>query len=331
MKVLYIGGTGEISTACVRQSVAAGHDVTIFNRGRTEEALPEAVHRITGDMDDAAAYEALGKANFDVVCQFVAYDMARVERDVQVFGGRCGQYIFISTASAYEKPPKQYVLTEAVPLGNPFWLYSQAKADMEAYLTYRHAEGRLPVTIVRPSHTVRTRFPGGIASGDDWAWRMLQGRPIIVHGDGTGLWTLTYATDFAAPFVSLLGRKKALGEAFHITRHMQAHMWNHIFEAMGRALGVQPRLVHVPAETLVRYDPAWAGPLLGDKAWPVLYDNTKVMSVAGKFECKVSMEECLRLAAEHYRTRAAAYRPDPARHALLDRVAEEQLRLGTGL
>jgi nucleoside-diphosphate-sugar epimerase len=201
---------------------------------------------------------------------------------------------------------------------------------MEAYLMHRHAEGRLPVTIVRPSHTHRTRFPGGIATGDDWAWRMLEGRPVIIHGDGTSLWTLTYATDFAVPFVNLLGKKKALGEAFHITRHMLAHTWNDIYEALGRALGVQPRLVHVPTETLVRYDPAWAGPLLGDKAWSVLFDNSKVMAVAGKFACKVSMEDGLRLAAEHYRRRAAGYRPDAARHALLDRVAEEQIRLGAG-
>ncbi|MCX5682091.1 MAG: NAD-dependent epimerase/dehydratase family protein, partial [Planctomycetota bacterium] len=239
MRVLYIGGTGEISTACVWRSVAAGHDVTIFNRGRTEAPLPDTVHRITGDLGDAPAYEALGKANFDVVCQFVAYDLARVERDVQVFGGRCGQYIFISTASAYQKPPRLYVLTEDVPLANPFWPYSQAKADMEAYFMHRHAEGRLPVTIVRPAHTLRTRFPGGIATGDDWAWRMLNGKPVIVHGDGTALWTLTSATDFAFPFVNLFGKPKAMGEAFHITRHMQASLWNKIFEVMGRALRVE--------------------------------------------------------------------------------------------
>jgi nucleoside-diphosphate-sugar epimerase len=130
------------------------------------------------------------------------------------------------------------------------------------------------------------------------------------------------------PFVNLFGKKRALGEAFHIARHMLAHTWNDIFEAMGRALGARPRLVHVPAETLVRYDPAWTGPLLGDKAWSVLYDNSKVMAVAGRFECKASMEEGLCLAAEHYRKRAAAYRPDAAKHALLDRVAEEQLALG---
>ena len=328
MKVLYIGGTGEISTACVWRSVEAGHEVHVFNRGRTEEPLPAEVRRIVGDIADDAAYEALGKANFDGVCQFVAYDVAHVERDVQVFGGRCGQYVFISTASAYQKPPRHYVVTEATPLANPFWPYSQAKADMEAYLMRRHAEGQLPVTIVRPSHTHRTRFPGGISSGDDWAWRMLNGRPISVHGDGTSLWTITYSTDFAVPFVNLLGKRPAIGEAFHITRHMQGHMWNHIVEAMGRALGARPRIVHVPTETLVRYNAAWAGPLLGDKTWSVLFDNSKVMAVAGRFECKVSMEEGLRRAAEHYRKRAAAYQPDAARHALLDRIAAEQEALG---
>jgi len=329
VKVLYVGGTGEISTACVWRSTEVGHEVHVFNRGRAGEPLPPEVRRITGDLDDAAAYAALGEGCYDVVCQFVAYDLARVERDARVFGGRCGQYIFISTASAYRKPPRQYVITEAVPLGNPFWLYSQAKADMEAYLVRQHASGRLPVTIVRPSHTHRTRFPGGIAGGDDWAWRMLSGRPVILHGDGTSLWTLTYSTDFAVPFVNLFGKPAARGEAFHITRHLEAHMWNDIMAAMGRALGAQPRIVHVPTETLVQYNSAWAGPLLGDKAWPVIFDNSKVMSVAGRFECEVSMEDGLRRAAEQYfKHRAAAYKPDAARHALLDRIAAEQEALG---
>ena len=162
----------------------------------------------------------------------------------------------------------------------------------------QHADGRLPVTVVRPSHTHRTRFPGGMASGDDWAWRMLHDKPVVVHGDGTALWTLTYATDFAVPFVGLFGQEGALGEAFHITRHMESHMWDYIIQAMGHALGVEPRIVHVPTDTLARYNPEWAGPLLGDKTWPVLFDNSKVMSVAGEFTCQVSLEEGLLRAAE---------------------------------
>ena len=328
MKVLFIGGTGEISTACVWRSVEAGHDVAVFNRGRRAEELPGQVRRIVGDMADDAAYRDLGKEHFDVVCQFLAYEMPTVERDVDVFGGRCGQYVFISTASAYQKPPTRVVITEDVPLANPFWTYSQKKADMEAFLLRQHEAGRLPVTIVRPSHTHRTRFPGGIAGGDEWAWRMLNGKPIIVHGDGTSLWTLTYSTDFAVPFVGLFGKEAALGEAFHITRHMEAYPWDQIFTEMGRALGVEPKLVHVPTDTIVRYRPEWAGPLLGDKTWSVLFDNSKVMGVAGQFSCEVSLREGMRRAADHYRRRAATHEPNPDLHALLDRIAADQEALG---
>ena len=328
MKVLYIGGTGEISQACVCRSVEVGHDVAAFHRGRRRDELPSGVRRITGDIGDEAAYRALGAERFDVVCQFLAYQMPAVERDVEVFGGRCAQYVFISTASAYRKPPPRAVITEDVPLGNPFWPYSQAKADMEAFLMAQHADGRLPVTVVRPSHTHRTRFPGGMASGDDWAWRILHGKPLVVHGDGTALWTLTHSSDFAVPFVGLLGQPAALGEAFHITRHLEAHPWNRIFAAVAEALGREARLVHVPSDTLVRYRPAWAGPLLGDKTWSVLYDNRKVMGVAGDFACQVSMEEGIRRAAEHVCRRLEAFQPDPALHALLDRIAAEQGALG---
>ncbi|NQT85678.1 NAD-dependent epimerase/dehydratase family protein [bacterium] len=328
MRVLYIGGTGEISTACVHRSVAVGHDVTVFNRGASAEALPPEVRRITGDLSDDAAYAALGNARFDVVCQFLAYEMDAVRRDVEVFGGKCGQYIFISTASAYEKLPSHLVITEDVPLRNPFWPYSQKKADMEAFLMARHAEGRLPVTVVRPSHTHRTKFPGGIASGDDWAWRMLRGKPILVHGDGTALWTLTHSADFAVPFAGLLGNGRALGEGFHITRHMESHSWNHLYREVGRALGVEPDLVHVPTDTLVRYNADWAGPLLGDKTYSVLFDNSKVMGVAGAFTCQVSMEDGIRRAAEPTLRRLETFAPDPAKHALLDRIAAEQLGLG---
>jgi len=328
MKVLYIGGTGEISQSCVWRSVEAGHEVATFNRGRRREEMPAGVRQITGDLSDEAAYRALGGEGFDVVCQFLAYEMPVVKRDVEVFGGRCGQYIFISTASAYRKPPTTWLITEDVPLANPLWPYSQKKADMEAWLFAQHADGRLPVTVVRPSHTHRTRFPGGMVSGDDWAWRMLHGKPIIVHGDGTALWTLTYSTDFAVPFVGLFGKEAAVGEAFHITRHLEAASWDHIYTEVGRALGVEAELVHVPTETLVRYHPDWAGPLLGDKTWNAVFDNSKVMSVAGDFACAVSLEEGIRRAAAHVRQRLETFEPDPARHALLDRIAAEQSALG---
>jgi len=329
MKVLYIGGTGEISHACVQRSVAAGHDVTVFNRGQTDEPLPDGVRRVAGDLADAAAYAALGEGHFDVVCQFLAYAVETVERDLEVFAGRCGQYVFISTASAYQKPPRRYVITEDVPLENPYWDYSRRKAEMERLLMRAHAAGRLSVTIVRPSHTYRRRFPGGLAGGSDWAWRFLHGLPAIVCGDGTSLWTLTHAEDFAVPFVGLLGNARALGEAFHITRHMQAYTWNEIYAAIARAVGAEPRIVHVPTDTLIRYNPEWTGPLLGDKTWSVLFDNSKVASVAGPFQPRVSLEEGFARVGEDYLRRVApTFQPRKELHALLDRIAAEQQALG---
>ncbi|HEY7116898.1 MAG TPA: SDR family oxidoreductase [Tepidisphaeraceae bacterium] len=330
MKVLYLGGTGEISLACVEASIGAGHKVTVFNRGRGDEALPPGVERITGELNDAAYRELGGRHSFDAVCQFLAYEPGQIERDLEIFGGgRTGQYLFISTASAYQKPPTDWRITEDTPLANPFWPYSQAKADMEATLFEWHAAGRLPVTVVRPSHTYRRRFPGTFVPGDDHAWRLVNGRPVILHGDGTGLWTYTHASDFARPFVRLLGNPKALGQAFHVTRP-DATTWLTIFQTIARVLGVhRPNFVHVPTATLVKYNPEWTGPLLGDKAWPVQFDLAKLKSVVGEFECTVSLKDGLASVVPHYRRRAATYVPDEKSHALIDRIAREQGALGT--
>ena len=328
MKVLYIGGTGEISYACVQRSVAVGHEVTVFNRGLNDEPMPDAVRRIVGDVNDQAAYGALGDGGFDVVCQFLAYDLAAVQRDVAVFSGRCAQYVFISTTATYQKPPPHYVITEETPQDNPYWPYAQAKIAMEGFLRERHAAGKLDVTVVRPGHTLRRSFPGGIARGDDWAWRILNGKPVIAHGDGSSLWTLTYGTDFAAAFVNLLGKREAIGEDFHITRHMLSYTWNDIFIEMGRSLGAQTIMAHVASDTLFRYNADWGGPILGDKAWTVIFDNSKVKSVAGDFECTMDLAASMRAVAGHYERRAAGYRPDPKVHALLDRIVAEQGALG---
>lgn len=326
MRVLYIGGTGEISYACVHASVAAGHQVTVFNRGRTTEPLPDSVRKVTGELNDAA-YRALGEQRFDAVCQFLAYEPAQIENDLAVFGGRCGQYLFISTASAYQKPPTTWRMTEAVPLVNPFWAYSQTKADMERALFGWHAAGKLPVTVVRPSHTYRRKFPGTFVAGDDHVWRMLNNRPVIMHGDGTGLWTWTHASDFARPFVRLLGNARALGEAFHVTRP-DAFTWNDIFAAIAGALGVKPEIVNVPTRTLVKYNAEWEGPLLGDKAWSVQFDLTKLKSVVGEFECTVDAKAGAASVVPHYQARARSYAPDEKLHALMDQIAADQSALG---
>ncbi len=319
MRVLYIGGSGEISFDCIHETVRLGHEVTVFNRGHHNAGLPDACRFITGDVHDDAAYGRLASERFDVICQFRIFSTDEMARDIATFSGHCGQYVFISTASAYRKPVRGLPITEATPLVNPHWAYSRAKAAMEAMLAGQSA---LPFTIVRPSHTYRTRMPtalGGEVS------RLLRGLPVIVHGDGESLWTITHATDFARPFARLLGNPRALGDAFHIT-NSRSWPWNEIFEAMAAALGVaSPQLVHVASDTLVRYEPEWEGPLHGDKSASVLFDNSKVKSVVGDFDCPVDPWHGMRLVARDYPPNRE---PDARLDALYDRIIAEQRALG---
>jgi len=326
MKILYIGGTGEISFSCVLESLALGHDVSVFNRGQTHQPLPASVQQIAGDLADDAGYARLAQQRFDVVCQFVAFDMQRVEKDLQTFAGRTGQYVFISTASAYAKPIDRFerISEKRTPVQNPFWDYSQKKTQMEQRLLAAQRAGQLPVTIVRPSHTYRRRMPSALGGGDWTARRMREGLPVIVHGDGTSLWTLTHASDFARPFARLLGNPRALGEDFHITGE-GVHTWDEILTQMARALRVQAKLVHVTSDTLVRYEPAWKGPLHGDKSPSTLFDNSKVSGVAGPFPTLMSIEEGFELAVREVIGRLEkGGGKDPALDAKIERILREQ-------
>jgi len=327
MKVLFIAGTGEISYSCLQEAVAKGMAVTVYNRGQNDEPLPQGVERITGSMSDDAAFRSLGDQSWDVVCQYLAYHPDTIQRDIEVFAGKTGQYVFISSASAYCKPPLSHVITEKTPLRNPHWAYSRAKAEMEVILLDAHANGVLPVTIVRPSHTYRRGFPTTIGDGDQIAWRMEQGKPVIVHGDGTSLWTLTHSDEFAVPFVGLLGNGKALGEAFHITSDC-VHTWNEIMLEIGATIGFEPKIVCVPTDTLVRINPDWDGPLWGDKSHCAIFDNTKVKSVAGDWSLRIPIKEGFARTASHYRLRRPAFKADDAFHALCDKIAEAQLKVG---
>ena len=322
MRVLYIGGTGEISFDCIHESVRLGHEVTVFNRGHHNAGLPPECRFIAGDVKDDAACGRLAQANFDVVCQFRLFAPAALRRDLKLFAGHCGQYVFISTASAYRKPVRGLPITEATPLGNPFWDYSRAKAEMEALL---RAQDRLPYTIVRPSHTYRTRMPTPMADNVEVS-RLLRGKPVVLHGDGESLWTVTHAEDFARPFARLLGEHRALGEAFHITSD-RAWSWNEIFEAIAAALRIERySLVHVATDTLVRYRPEWAGPLYGDKGPSVRFDNSKVKAVVGDFDCPIDPWRGMRMVVERFPPLADAF--DPALDKLLDRIVAEQEVLG---
>jgi len=325
LKVLFIGGTGNISQACVAAAVKAGHRVSVFNRGAHNQALPEGVTTIAGDIADEVAYRELGAREFDVVCQFICFTSAQMARDIDAFVGKVGQYIFVSSASIYQKPPRRHVITERTPAVNPYWTYSEDKIACEVAL---RSQSRHDWTIVRPSHTVRTQLPTMLGERDALAQRMLAGRPVIVAGDGTTPWTLTRCADFAVPFVRLFGRGAALGEAYHITSD-HAYSWNDIYRAIAAGLGVEADIVHVPTDTLIRYHPAWRGPLLGDKSWAALFDNAKVKRLVGDFYSVRELDTVLDEPIAQCKSRLAATETeDFALDGLIDRIAADQRRLG---
>lgn len=279
-RVLFIGGTGIISSACVRAAIAVGHEVTVLNRGSTSiRPVPPGVETIEGDVrDHALVADVVRNRDFDVVADFMSFVPAHVEFQATLWRDRVGQYIFISSASAYQTPPDRLPIVESTPLHNPFWQYSRDKAACEAYLTSEFESRSFPATIVRPSHTYdRTLVPF------DGGWtvieRMRRGDPIVVHGDGTSLWTLTHHGDFAGAFVNLFGQRAALGEAFHITTD-EAYTWNQVAHLMGEAAGAAPLIVHVPSDVIAAADPVWGASLLGDKAHSMIFDNSKVKRLA---------------------------------------------------
>jgi nucleoside-diphosphate-sugar epimerase len=327
-KVLFVGGSGQISLPCVELAVAAGHQVSVFNRGRVGAPLPAGVTSIVGDMKDAAAYAELGKGGFDVVCQFMVFTPEQMAQDIATFSGKTGQYVYISSASVYEKPASHYVITEKTPTVNPYWAYSQAKIACEALLKANPAG--LSWTIVRPSHTVRTGLPTMMNEGDIVAHRMLAGKPVLVSGDGTTPWTLTRSADFAKPFVGLFGKAAALGDDFHITGDL-GFTWDAIYHAIGKALGVKADIAHVTTDTLVAYHHEWEGPLMGDKTWTALFDNSKVKRVAGDFSCSEDLDEILAESITHFKTRLKEKGPQTGEFdPLMDRIAKEQRALGQG-
>jgi nucleoside-diphosphate-sugar epimerase len=324
LEVLFIGGSGNISLPCVEAAAKAGHHVTVFNQGGSGAPPTPGLASIVGDMKDEAAYRKLGDAGFDVVCQFIAFTSEQIAKDIETFS-RVGQYIFISSASIYEKPPRHPVITEKTPTVNPYWTYSQNKITCEGMLK---ATKKIAWTIVRPSHTVRTMLPTMFNEGDIVARRMLEGRPVLVCGDGSTPWTLTRCEDFARPFVRLFGKDAALGECFHITSD-NAYTWDDIYKTVAAGLGVEADIVHVPTDTLIRYHPEWEGPLMGDKTWAALFDNEKVKTVAGDFETEKELRNVLAQPLAHVKTRlnAKGSKDDDLSH-LMDRIAQEQRSLG---
>jgi len=279
MRILFIGGTGNISLACTRMAVERGFEVTVLNRGRRPADLPPGVRSLTLDIEDPGAANALSGCSFDAVVNWIAFRPADIERDLRLFQGRTRQYVFISSASVYQKPATHYLITESTPLANPFWEYSRNKIACEERLIQAYRDNGFPATIVRPSHTYGdTQIALAINS---WTKsytvidRMRRGRKVIVPGDGTSLWVITHNTDFAKGLVGLLGNEQTVGHSFHITTD-EVMCWDQFYRVAAAAAGVEPELVHIPSDYLAACVPDSLGTLIGDKAVSVVFDNSKI-------------------------------------------------------
>jgi nucleoside-diphosphate-sugar epimerase len=332
MKLLFIGGTGLISSACSELALQRNMDLTILNRSvSTKYSLPAGAHLLVGDVhaDPDRLADLLKNQSFDAVVDWIAYTPQDVERDIRLFDGRTAQFIFISSASAYQKPPAHYLITEETPLENPFWEYSRNKIACEQILMRAHHERGFPVTIVRPSLTYGpSQIP---LCGGSWQHpytlidRMKRGQKIIVPGDGASLWVLTWNSDFAIGLVGLLGRTDALGEAFHITSD-EVLTWNQIFLETGRALGVDPQLVHIPSDLIAAYNPNAIGDLIGDKANSTVFDNRKIKRFVPDFVCRVAWAEGVRRSIAWHAADPARQTIDPAMNRAWDTILSAYAR-----
>lgn len=327
MKVLFIGGTGRISMAISRQLLEEGHELYLVNRGNRNELVSEKVHYIVADIEkEDEVRELLGDMTFDVVADFIAFEKRQLERDYRLFKGRCSQFIFISSASAYQKPLSDYRITEGTPLANPYWEYSRNKIEGEEYLMKMYREEGFPVTIVRPSHTYDEReVPLGV-HGDKGSYqvlkRMMTGKPVIIHGDGTSLWTMTHNSDFARGFIGLMNNIHAIGEAVQITSD-ESVTWNQAYEAVARALGVPLVAIHVSSEFLdACSDYDFKGGLLGDKAHTVVFDNTKLKRLVPGYTAQVRYDQGIKRTIDYVLSHPECQIEDPEFDAWCDAVVE---------
>jgi nucleoside-diphosphate-sugar epimerase len=328
MKVLFIGGTGIISSACSQLAVERGIDLFLLNRGRTSRPVPGAAHLLLGDIRDPfSAASALADHDFDAVVDWIAFTPDHVEADIEMFRGRTRQYIFISSASAYQTPPTMLPVTESTLLDNPYWDYSRAKIACEERLVQAYRQEKFPMTIVRPSHTYDPTllpFHGGYTMIE----RMRQGKKVIVHGDGSSLWTLTHHRDFAKGFVGLLGNSHAIGQLFHITSD-EILTWNQIYATFAQALGVEARLVHIPSEFIARFDPDWGASLLGDKAHSMVFDNTKIKRTVPEFAATIPFSRGVEEILAWYDADPSRQKIDEGFDRLIDSIIERYESAGS--
>jgi nucleoside-diphosphate-sugar epimerase len=319
-RILFIGGSGVISASSVRLAVSQGHRVAVLNRGRSSARdLPAEVETLVADATDhTAVAEAIGDREFDSVAQFRAFSPQHVAADIELFRGRVGQYVFISSASAYQKPPSRLPVTESTPLHNPFWQYSRDKIAGEDLLVAAYRESGFPATIVRPSHTYDKTLLPTMGHWTDVV-RMRAGKPVVVHGDGTSQWTLTHADDFAVAFVGLLAHPLAVGDSFTITG-THAPTWNQIYTWLGWAAGVEPELVHVASETIAMVVPDLGPGLVGDKAHSMVFDCSKVSALVPQFRTTITYDQAVNEQIAWFDRHPEAQQVDAELDGMFDRL-----------
>lgn len=325
MKVLLIGGTGTISSAVAARAVSEGFEVFLLNRGtRGDRVCPGAtVFQADIQSDEERVAELLKEHQFDIVADFIAFVPEQLERDVRLFAGKVTQFFFISSASAYQKPLGSYLITESTPLSNPLWEYSRNKIACENYLMEEYRKHGFPCTIVRPSHTYDERYLPVAVHGKKGSWqvidRILKGKPVLVHGDGSSLWTLTHAEDFARAFCCLMGNPAAVGNTFHITSD-ESLPWDQIYDRIGSALGMSVQKYHVSTDFLAHCDPEFLGTLAGDKSHSVVFDNTKVKRLVPGYAARIRFDEGARRCVRYLLETPRAQVSDPEFDAFCDRV-----------
>lgn len=325
MKALIIGGTGTISTAVTARALEMGYDVTILNRGNQKD-VPEAVHQIHADVRDRAAMEkALDGKTFDVVCDYLTFTPEQARLSIELFGGRTGQFLFISSATVYQKPPVQYIVTEGTPLGNPFSEYARQKIACELCFNEAYRKDRFPVTIVRPSYTYGDSSIPWVLNSRAMRYSLIHRikahKPIVVPGDGTSFWTLTHNTDFAKAFVGLMGKTQAVGHAFHITSD-EAMTWDTYLHIIAGAVGEKAEIAHIASDAIARRIPGQRDALIGDKAQTAIFDNTKIKTFVPGFAAAVPFDTGIRRTLDCYQNHPDWLGYDREWDTLMDELVE---------
>jgi len=329
MKILFLGGTGNISSACVKLSLEKGHDVTIFSRGTSDLKPDPRCKLAVGDRNDRTALEKLARdGKFDVVADFIAYTPADIETDLAAFSGKTAHFLFISSASVYQKPPKSYLISETTPVANPFWEYARLKIECEERLRQAYKQDRFPMTIVRPNYTFGPTWIPAAVGGHGYTnvYRLRHGAPIVSHGDGQSLWVMTFHTDFAQGFVGLFAQPRAIGEAFHITSE-EVQTWDQIYQTIADVVGVEPRIIHLPSEAIAALHPPFAGTLLGDKAYSVVFDNSKIKRAVPDYKAKASFRDGIVQSIAWHDADPARQKVDQGVNAALDRMVAVHRKL----